>query len=427
MTMKAQRTTLGFIFLLAAGCADGEPSHEVEIGGVAPSHPTCSLTMGLGDVGLIRDELHAPTGGVPAVVQGDLKICANTEGVDLSVLGAIERVDGYIYISRNSGVEEFDALNALRSAHGLIVNNNAGLKRLRGFSSFEKFTEPEATGSLSTAQYLALISEFYCETGAPRSNNHFATMYPGLLIMANNVDLLDIDTLPNLEGAAEMRLDSNTALTSLRVAPRAESLEWAVFAYMGNLETIDAFSASRSQGVAFDHVEKLRAYNGPRLRGGELGCHALSLQNVPDLESMTMAAGAENLEVWLAGSVGSIQGLDGVLGLRLNLHHVENEFIGRAAALPGLSYLGIYRMQDLMNLHGLSQIESSSLGLRIEANPKLETMNHVEGRASWRSITVLNNPMLPTCEVEDFLGATVVEADGGAVVSGNNNEAVCSE
>ncbi len=145
------------------------------------------------------------------IVRGDLYVANQADLVDLSPLGDIHTVEGYLGITE-SGVEEINLNNLQKVQNGIIIRNNPELQLIDGFKSLDSLGNQL---QISNNEQLREINGF----------DSLKFTSTDLLIFQNDV-LQEIDAFHNLIQVGEkLSLADNIDFKLLSGFEKLETLE----------------------------------------------------------------------------------------------------------------------------------------------------------------------------------------------------------
>src|SRR5690554_6687815 len=378
--MKARLHLLTILLLLcltspiSAQCPSGNISFnsQAELDAFAAEFPNCTEIAGFLHIG-------------------------GSDITDLSPLQNITRIGDYFTIHNNAVLTNLSDLGGLQSIEGyLSIEHNNQLSSLQGLENLTKIGE-----------YLRI------------SNNNALVNFNGLeglqslegyLSIEHNNQLSSIKGLQNItQIGGNLSIKNNNALINLTGLEGLQSIT-------GFLEIVENVQLSSIQGLqTLTHVDQyLSIINNKALT---------NLGGLENLQSIPGSVYIDNNEV-----LATLQGLNNLTHIGENFRINNNAALTNLNALAGLQSIGGYLwvrnnavLTTLQGLHSLTQIGTAHPGnLSIQNNDLLSTIQAIQNLdpESISHLSISNNPNLSLCDLDNIC-TYLSDPDNTWTISGN--------
>ncbi len=388
-------------------------------------------------------------------ITGSLTIQGDVRNVD--ALGCLTEVGGGLAISNASELVNVDGLSGLRSAESVGVLDCPLLKNLDGLVGITSVTDIAVSGNASLADisgFRGLKSAGYVTIDSNPALVHLGGFDELVSVdddiwIYSNAALSDISGFGKLRQVNRLTLRAGEGLTSLPLGqlrtanllhledlPSLTSMQgFKRLTTLNSLEVVNTGLSDFSGLAALTSLRYLSASNDPALttlKGleqltffqdlalahlpalvtldglGVGGRGFVDIEDAPQLIDISALAAPWDIDYLRLVDVDALQGLHGFEDVTSAIY---------------LTLISDDALIDLSALSGLTDLD----GLEIRDNATLSSLVGLENISGiYESFVVVDNPKLPTCEVERVEDAIGTVSIGYIEVSGNDDAAVCA-
>ncbi len=348
-------------------------------------------------------------------IAGDLDIYFNNSLIDLSGLGDLTAIGGDLDVYSNHNLINLDGLDNLTSVEGNIEISGESLVNLIGLENINPIVGDiriysDVLADLSGLENVTSVGGGLWITGGNLVNLSQLQNLTSVGVSLNisfSPDLTDLTGLENLTSVgASLQITGNDNLMSLNGLQNLHSVGYILrISYNGGLTNLSGLGSLNSVGNGFsiqynDNLVSLSGMDNLASIGHNLTI--INNDNLTDLSGLESVTSMGGLIVGNNDGLTGLNGIENVTSLEGNLQIGDNPNLVDLSGLENITSVGVLSIARNSSLASLSGVEN---------------IVSIESATSFNDLLIFENPMLSTCHVASI--CNYLDSGGASYIQDN--------